>query len=448
MHHANHVSLEEMRRFVGRELPALQAQELLSHLLTGCSDCLALARREGALEAGEGPHEEDAADGFEYSAVLRRLEAMLRVAERDVEVQLQRGAAQWARLAPLSPERRLTLLRNDRSLHHWGLLRHALDACARAGRMNPVEAVDVACFAVAVAETLDVQAYPPANLNDFRSRALTALANAKRAAADFKGSEQAFAAARQAMEQGTGDPYERANVLSHEALLLRDLGEFEAAVEILDEAFKLYRRVNDSHLCGRVLIQQASSIGYVDPLKGVELARRGLAMLDPAAGDDFLELSARNALAHCLNDAGFAEEARDLHEACRPLYAKFPGVVAQSRMGWLDGLIARNLGDFHTAEKKLRELREVFSRHNFDLELVLVSLDLAELLLWSRRSAEAALLLRETFPVLVAWGLEKDLLVLWLTLADHLQAGTDEATLLMRDAAAVLRRGWNRRRAP
>lgn len=440
MHHESHVSPEEMKRFVANELTAPEAQELVSHLLTGCSDCLALARREGALEAGAGKP----AAGFE--GILRRLEAKMRGGQRDVEAQRRRGASQWARLAPVSPAQRLTLLRNDRSLHHWGLLRHALDACAQAGRMNPVEAVDIAHFAVAVAETLDVRAYPPANLNDFRSRALTALANAKRAAADFQGSEQAFDAARRAMEQGTGDPYEKANVLSHEALLLRDLGELEAAVELLDEAFKLYQRVNDSHLCGRVLIQQASSIGFVDPLKGVELARRGLAMLDLKDGDKYLELSARNVLIHFLNDAGFAEEARDLQEAHRPLYAQFPGVAVQSRMGWLDGLIARNLGDFPTAEKKFREVREVFSRHNFDLELALVSLDLAELLLWSRRSAEAALLIHETFPILVSWGLEKDLLALWLSLADHLRAGTEEATLLMRDVAATLRRGWNRRR--
>ena len=430
MHQASHVSPEEMRRFVGNELPALQAQEVVSHLLTGCPDCLDLARREGALEDDMGG-----------------LEAMLRKAQRDVEVQLQRGAAQWARLAPLSPGPRLTLLRNDPAMHHWGLLRHALDACTQAGKMNPVDAVDIACFAVAVVETLETrESHPPANLNDFRSRAITALANAKRAAADFKGSEQAFAAARRALEQGTGDPYEEANVLSHEALLLRDLGEFEAAVDLLDAAFELYHGVDDTHLCGRVLIQQASSIGFVDPLKGVELARRGLAMLDLEEGDAYLELSARNVLAHFLNDAGYAEEARAMQETYRYLYAKFPGVAVQSRMHWLDGLIARNLGDYRTAERKLRELRTVFAEHNFDLELALVSLDLAELLLWSRRNAEAALLIHETYPVLVSWGLEKDLLVLWLTLENQVRAETEEATLLMRDVAATLRRGWNRRR--
>jgi tetratricopeptide (TPR) repeat protein len=365
---------------------------------------------------------------------------------QDVEIQLKRGAAQWARLAPLSPGRRLALLRDDLSMHHWGLLRHALDACTQAAKMNPVEAVDIAHFAVAVAATLDAGVYGEAELHDFEARALTALANAKRAAADFEGAAEAFVAAWRHVATGTDDPYERANVLCHEALLLRDLGQFESAAGLLDQAYLLYEQAGDTPLCGRVLIQQASSIGFVDPLQGVALARRGLAMLDTVNGDPYLELSARNVLAHFLNDAGYPEEARLLQEKHRALYAKFPGVAVQSRMHWLDGLIARNLGDFPTAERKFRELRAAFAKHNFDLELALVSLDLAEILLWSRRHAEAAAIIRETFPVLSAWGLEKDLLALWLTVENCVREQTDEATLLIRDMASGLRRGWNRRR--
>lgn len=441
MPESTHVSPDEMMRFVRNELPAIQAQSLVSHLLSGCADCLALARQEGALEGAE-----DGAPGDDGSALMDHLGLMAQVVQRQVDTQLKRGSTQWARLASLSPGQRLTLLRDDPSMHHWSLLRHALDACSQAGKTNPVEAVDIAHFAVAVVESLDVEVYRPAPVNDFRSRALTALANAKRSATDFSGSEQAFLSARRAVEQGTGDPYERANVLSHEALLLRDLGDFEKAFEVLDEAFQLYHRAGDTHLCGRVLIQQAGTIGFVDPMKGVELARQGLEMLDLQAGDTYLELSARNALAHLLNDAGYAEEARALFEQHRHLYAKFPSVAAQSRMHWLDGLIARNLGDFPTAERRFRDLRAVFAQHSFDLELALVSLDLAEILLWSRRNEEAAGLIHETYPVLATWGLERDLLTLWLTLEQHIRSEAEEATLLMRNVAGILRRGWNRRR--
>jgi tetratricopeptide (TPR) repeat protein len=435
VHDANHVSPDEMKRFAVNELPAFQALELARHLLAGCPDCLDLADQEGLLE-----------DQEDESPVVQRLQLMLRAAQQEVESQLKRGAAQWAVLAPLSPAQRLAMLRDRPALYHWGLFRCSLDACIQAGKMNPVEAVDIACFAAAVVETLDARSYGHLNLNDFRARAQTALANAKRAAADFRGAESAFRDAWRHVAAGTGDAYERANVLCHQALLLRDLGDFEAAVALLDDAYVMYEQVNDAHLCGRVLIQQASSIGFVDPLQGIELARRGLAKLDLQNGDPYLELSARNVLAHFLNDAGFPEEARAIQEELRPLYARFPGVAVQSRMAWLDGLIARNLGDFSTAEQKLRDLCALFSKHNFDLELALVSLDLAEILLWSRRHAEAAQIIHGTYPVLVSWGLDKDLLALWLTLENCVQAQTEEATLLMHEMASALRRGWNRRR--
>ena len=432
---ANHVSPDEMKRFAGSELPAFQALELVRHLLAGCPGCLGLADQEGLL-----------ADHEDASIVAHRLEQMLSAAQKEVEGQLQRGAAQWARLAPLSPVQRLMVLRDSPAMYHWGLFRHSLDACTQAGKMNPVDAVDIACFAAAVVETLDARSYGQLNVNDFRARAQTALANAKRAAADFHGAESAFQDAWRHVADGTGDAYEKANVLCHQALLLRDLGDFETAVILLDDAYALYEGVGDTHLCGRVLIQQASSIGFVDPLQGVDLARRGLAKLDLENGDPYLELSARNALAHFLNDAGFPEEARAIQEDLRLLYAKFPGVAVQSRMAWLDGLIARNLGDFSTAEKTLRDLCALFARHNFDLELALVSLDLAEILLWSRRNAEAARIIHGTYPVLTSWGLDKDLLALWLTVENSVQEQTEEATLLMHEMASALRRGWNRRR--
>jgi len=343
-------------------------------------------------------------------------------------------------------------------MHHWGLLRRALDASAQAGKMNPVEAVDIAHFAVALADALDPAVYGQPHLQDFRARSLTALGSAKRAAADFRGAEQAFRAAWDTLATGTGDPYEKANLVCYESVLLRDLGDFEAAFSLLDGARTVYEEGGDDRLLAGVLVQQANSIGFVDPLRAVELARRGLALLGADLGnggvsgvagrkDGYFELSARNALAYFLNEAGYPEEARQIQETTRPLYARFPGVAVQSRMRWLDGLIARNLGDYRSAEHTLGELRTVLAAHNFDLELVLVSLDLAEILLWSRRHGEAAQLIRETYPVLTAWGLEKDLLALWVSLESCLREQAEESTALMRDLAATLRRGWNRRRA-
>lgn len=63
-------------------------------------------------------------------------------------------------------------------------------------------------------------------INDFRAGALAALGNAKRLASDFSGAGEAFREARSALQEGTGDPLEEARLISLEASLLNDLGEF------------------------------------------------------------------------------------------------------------------------------------------------------------------------------------------------------------------------------
>jgi len=431
-----HVAPERMKQLADGTLHPVKAREAWRHLMAGCAPCLALARALGIPTPAE-PRPCELTES--------RLKLMLVLAKNDVDVELRRGAADWRMLQPLTPGQRLLVLKDNREMHHWGLYKHVLDACADAVRSCPIDALDMAFFSLAAVAALDPACYGAENIADFRAAALAALGNAKRHCADFGGAGEAFRTAHESILQGTGDPYEHANVICHEALLLRDLGEFEEALGKLDKAYKLYRRVNDIHLCGRTIIQQAATIGYVDPLQGVELCRRGLAMIDPSRGDHYLELSAHNLLAFFLNDAGYVDEARALHEADRHLYAQYSGAVTvHGAMLWLDGLIARSAGEYAAAESALRELSALYETAGFQFEQVMVSLDLAEVFLWSNRPAQAADLLRETYPKLFSWGLEKDVLALWLSLENFIRFHVWEAASFFRDVANATRRRWNR----
>jgi tetratricopeptide (TPR) repeat protein len=436
MPNTRHVAPEDMNLFVAGELPPVKAKELVRHLLTGCEHCIHLAKEKGLPEA----QEED------YSAVLRRLGLMLVIATNDLDVEIRHGASQWSQLERLSPGARLRALKEDEALWHWGFFKHVLDSVTPAGRNNPLEAVDLAFFALAVVEVLPVESYGEENIHDFRASALTALANAKRNASDYQGAKDAYRAAHEEIGRGSGDLYEKASVICHEALLYKDLGQFEEGMHILDKAYKIFRRVGDIHLCGRTVIQQSTTIGHVDPMQGIALAKRGLEMLDLSREDHFLELSARNALAHFLNDAGYVDEARNVQETYRYLYRKFQDFTIQSRMQWLDGLIAKNGGEYRVAERYFRDLRSAFDVHGFRQEEALVSLDLAEVLLWSGRYKEAADIIHETYPVLEAWGLERDILALWLSLENFVRNHIKEAVTMFREVAIALRRGWNSKR--
>lgn len=438
MRNAKHIAPEKMKKLAEGTLHPVQAKEAVRHLLAGCTDCKALAHRLGVLSPAEMT---------DYHLTEKRLNLMMVLAVNDVDVELRRGSSEWGTLRPLSPAQRLLVLRDNQQMHHWGLYKNLLDECQSVVRSSPVDAADIAFLAIAVVETLDPLTYGHENIEDFRATALTALGNAKRHCTDFAGARETFKAAYEHIEKGTGDPYERANVICHEALLLRDRGDFEDAVAILDKAYKLFKRVHDIHLCGRTVIQQAVTIGYVDPMKGVDLCQRGLDMIDLNKGDNFLELSARNALAFFLNDAGYVEEARVIQDTYRYLYAQFSGAVTvQGAMMWLDGLIARNSGDYTTADKTLRELCQMYKTSGFHFEEVMVSLDLAETALWANQPGKAADIIKEVVPKLDAWGLEKDIIALWLSLENFVRCRVAEAAAFFREVSRATRRNWNRKR--
>lgn len=127
-------------------------------------------------------------------------------------------------------------------------------------------------LALTVTATLDPHRYGVGRIADFRAGALALLGNTRRLASDFAGAEACFRLARTELSKGTGDPLEDAGLLSLEASLHKDLGDFERAVTVLDQAIAIYREMNETHLEGRALLKQADAIGYVQPEKAIHLA--------------------------------------------------------------------------------------------------------------------------------------------------------------------------------
>jgi hypothetical protein len=82
-------------------------------------------------------------------------------------------------------------------------------------------------LALAVAERLDPRAHPLGIVADCRTAALAHLGDAQRRCEDLAAAERSFAAAWRSLDEGSGDPLERANVMRMEALLRLALGETE-----------------------------------------------------------------------------------------------------------------------------------------------------------------------------------------------------------------------------
>lgn len=435
----DHVSKELFQRFFRSELSRRDTRQVVRHLLRGCGTCLETAIQVGAEEGFVYSRGDDSE---RYNETFQRVLGSVDEIAAELARERLRGIGLWHILEKHNPDRQLALVREDPRMHNWGLYDRLLEKCREMGFRAPAYAVQIAELALAAVETLDPAHYGEERIADCRTAALAALGNARRLASDFAGAESALQAAEGELSRGTGDPLEKAGLLSLRASLHKDLGEFEQAEDILDRAIAIYRSLKDEHLEGRTLLQQADTVGYTNPERAIKLAQDGLALIDPLR-EPRLEWCGRHTLALFLNDAGRPREALAMLEISRPLYAQFRDPWTRTRLHWLEGKIARGLGD-------LAEAEEIFKRLWYDLqdpayahELTLLSIDLMEVYVARGKHEEALELAEEFVPLLKGWGLHAEGLATWLLMERAVRERRAEAETFRR-MAEYISRAWHR----
>ena len=427
-----HIPEEWLRRFLRNATRKDEARRIVRHLLQGCAECSTLSRRIQA--------ERPAADAYDRLFEDVALFGSRAAAKKAVES--IRGWAQWASIEELRPQEREARVREDAELHTHGFYKRLLDASLWRGRGEPAEAVDIVRLAILVAERIE-----PASVGgeaakiDLQAAAWATLGNAYRLAADFSGARAALDEALRLSRSGTGDPLERAGILSLEASWLVDMGEFEAAEMQLAEVLTAQRGSGNLHQQGRTLLKMGVAIGYIDPERGIAHVENALTLLD-AAREPRLELCAQHALAHCLSDAGRPRRALAVLDRARPLYKQFPDDYTQLRLHWLEGRISRQLGHLPEAVSIFRQMWEEFRVRDLNHEIVLLSIDLAEAYAAGDRFEEAARVVEEIYPIMARWGLHRDALSAWLLLKNALELRQAEG--LFGALREYFRRHWVR----
>ncbi len=419
-----HIPEELLKRFLRLEASRGESKELVRHLLSGCTQCSDLAFRLTSETGVFSPGKPGGKAGWEqaYEEAFSRMLAFASEEEQRLALEKLRGWAQWAELEPMSPQVRFVAVESDRRFHTYGLYERLLEAASWYRRIEPAEAVDILRLAIVVAEQLDSTTLGEARINDFRSAAWAALGNARRIADDFEGARRAFNEAWRLLESGTGDPLEEVRLISLEASYMKDIGEFELAESSLEAALQICRRIADPHQQGRVLVQMGEIIGHIDPDRGIRHIQNALALIE-AAKEPRLEICAQHALAWFLNDGGQPEEALVVLERSRPLYRRFRDDLTQLRLHWLEARISYRLGEYVEAESIFGQLWDEFRARNLNQEVVLVTIDLAQVLAAKGETARAAQLAAECHSIMKNWGLHKDARAAWLVFEDALSQG-------------------------
>lgn len=390
-----HLTVELLRAIErGDSAPDEAAYIVYGHLAALCPHCRA------ALEAvsRQGP-----ANGSPFSAFIPERESWLaraeaasaaldagkRAAEPPVEQLLAKPADERVTLA----ERRGQS--SDGAAEATLLLEKSLSYLPG----QPQEALALARLACvvarhAVASRLTKVAY---------GRAMAHRGNAFRALGKLVEASEALSDARFLLQAlGGGGALVQAELCSFEGSLRRAERRFPEAVSLLQTALDLFvgrERVSEA-------VATALKLGSVYREGGhfadaIAITRKALNALDPSE-EPRLTMYARHNLADLLNDSHRPQAARRLLSKNVQLYARFPDPCSQLRHLWLEGKIARNLGDAAAAEQCFLTVRDGFLRQEIGYDAALVSMDLATLYLESGRTAETRMLAEEIAPVFVA----------------------------------------------
>jgi tetratricopeptide (TPR) repeat protein len=403
-----HPDGDQLERFLGDEMPEEEGREVQSHLFacTACEERLfallpALHKAGGERETGEAPL--PSPPEAEYRGLLQRVLADGRVETEKRGSRLTRERAEAGllhrELLAAAVERRPLLARNDPRFHSWGLF-ELLVLHARQEIFEDAEGARAGLeVALEVAGQLDRRRYGPGSVEAAQARALAWLGNARRVLFDFRGAEEAFAAAEDHLERSWLDPLDEALVLELKALLRRAQRRFDEALPMLDEAILLYREVNEPHLEGRTRIAKGLVLQYAGEIDAAAACLRlGLSLVEPTE-DPRLVLVAHCNLILCLADSGRYAEARSWIDSVRPLWDEFGTRPDQLRLRWIEGRVANGLDRLAEAETAFFEVRTAFLASGAAYDAALVSLDLAAVYAREGRPAETRRLAAEMLPI-------------------------------------------------
>lgn len=396
----DHISVEEIGRFVSGRLAAAEVRRVVRHLLTGCAECqpgIASYRRallgqeeEGSLpEAGlDDGHAYDAAIDRAYAAVLQQV-----------------PSAKIGRFAEAVTRRR------EREREGWALVEALLRRSAEERFRDRAKMLELAIKAVEGVVALDPDVHGEERTADLQVRVLGELANAYRLNDDFDSAEAFLSMALEVAEtRGSGDRMAVARVMDISASLRMSQRRLGEALETLGGVEQLYRTSGETHLAGRALISRGIATFYDGwPRKAVELLRQGMAEID-AERDPELATVAQHNLINALAECGEHREARRLllEGNLWETFAAEPANLLHLR--WVEGRILAGLRDFGQAERAFLEVRDGFLARDEEYDAALVGMELAGVWLEQGKTFQVQALAQEAYEVFRDLGVHPEAL--------------------------------------
>lgn len=224
--------------------------------------------------------------GAEYDQAVDGVLDRFRPRIEDVVREMAEAPALLADLLENPPALWELLARNDPRFRSLALCRLLLDGSHQESAAgDPGQGEPLAEAALAITESLDSGRYGGRVLADARARAWIAVADARRAAGDLRGSERALETAREHLRRGMRDGLEKAQLLHCKACLRRTQRRFPEAVRLFRRSISISLYMEEARsvaraVFGLALLEQDRG----EPERALRLLERAARLVDP--GED------------------------------------------------------------------------------------------------------------------------------------------------------------------
>jgi tetratricopeptide (TPR) repeat protein len=426
--HPTAVELETFLRDASRLGAAGTNTRIVQHLLGGCPTCRQrlddlgweMSRLERLLLLRPSAFEDEASaasGGYDYSQAFAGAERALAAFFAQGRPAQASADELWTELSSLSAEEQVRLIESDRRFVNPQLVKLLLEGSRALRYQDPERILHLAHIACLIAESCTVdECGSPERLADLRCQGWRQYGNALRVQGRLREAEAAFGRAQRFCEEGTGDPPLRARLLAQKASLRMFQRRLDEAVQLTDEAGRIYRELGQTGSLASTMIQKAVACIYAsEPEEAVRALNRAIPLIAPEEDPHLLLVACHN-LVRCYIDLGRPEQALSLYYEIRGLYREFHDALILLRAYWQEGQILRDLGHLGAAEAALIRAREGFCQHELPLEAALVSLHLAEVYVKLGDLEKLEEIVATTVPIFQMVGVDREALASLLQL--------------------------------
>jgi tetratricopeptide (TPR) repeat protein/transcriptional regulator with XRE-family HTH domain len=329
--------------------------------------------------------------------------------EREAPVPEDRVGAKvlWKRLQKYSLPLQEVLVKESRDFQSWALCELLCIESEKQAAHDALTAMHLATLALHIAELIGEEKLWQCRL---RGYATAFLGNALRLQGDLRSAEEAFGRSDKLWCAGAACKVtllEESRLLGLKATLRRDQRLFGESLELLNRALELDRQ---GALTGYLLLKRAKTLEELGNLEAaIEVLEQAGSFINQEQDPQLFGWLQHNRTDY-LSKLGRYVAAESLIPKVKLLYSQSDDDLNMARLRWVEGRTADGLGKTDQGIEILTKVRADFASRNMHYDTALISLELATILAREGRSDQVKALARHMTPIFQAQGVHREAL--------------------------------------